>query len=668
MAKPLKQVVEFVNPEANSNAGTAVPKVNANDTAAYRAGAEMIPYHYDQPKEVVKFYDMEDVKKACQAWNNPYSGIAAPVGDSYVVMQASNTGWEPYQIGAPLRQLTPEQVGFIYLGGKYYCTREAFFVELEKQGLVPFTDFMMDVAYVTEHFTFDGDEQSRSFTVVVSDAIHSCFTVDIPADKWKNLLSMILAKDPVCTVYTDVVPRAEDYFRHVSTLLLQRRKLPLKLMVDRWGWGPVKQDGSREFYHGGRDDCLSDKSLMIDPTVSLKTGWSIVDVGDHQVTIPLLAYGAASYMDAIFTDAGYPMDFSIMLIGDSGFLKTAISKTLFNVFVREPQDRVHSVRGTEAAMHALTEELYEDVLVIDDFCLEGGTSEIRQKTKNIQGLMRSYSDKSPREKYSAKNRVKGYHVRGGLVVTGETGMLGQIKSAELRYLRVLLQRPIDGARLSVFQHNPAIMLTYWSRWIKYLESNYVDIQLRIKEAFPRYRNLAPVGEARLKDDFAHMLIVINELDKFMQQNCGCCVDTQEGIAIISELVRRQSENARQIEPYIRFLAEIFKLLGSGQLKMAPNVDEYAKTLLPFVGYEEVGGLYMMQPDLVYSAVIESARKSGNEIPIGLDDVKKKFKANGLLVCDKGGILKRASSKIKERPRMLCLNYQACVKKLEEYNL
>ncbi len=622
----------------------------------------MVRYNYDKPKEVVKFYNPEDVRKAVQAWSLSNTCEAVASSNNYVVMQANPYGWNQYRIGKPLRSLTPEEEGYICIGDNYFLRGEGFFIRMNKKGMTQFSDFVMDVVAEIGHYRFDGEKLERSFKVVIVDATNFVVTLDIPAAEWKSLMRRIEEKNPICTLLKDSVPHAEEYFRRAAALLLHKKR-PCTLMVDRWGWGPVKKDGTRDFYHGGRKDCSSGKKLLIDETVSLTTGFSILEAGEQQVTVPLLLYCAASYMDALFSDAGYPLDFCMMLVGDSGFMKTAFSKVLFNVFV-EKSRRIHSVRGTEAAMHALTEETYDDVLVVDDFNLEGSREEVNRKAKNIQGLIRTYSDKSPREKFSVKKRAAGYHVRGGCVFNGETRLLGQIKSAEFRYLRVNITRPMDGARLEVFQQNPAIMETFWTRWIQYLESNYGQVCLRIQRDFSRYREGAPVKVPRLKDDFAHLSITLDEMLRFIKLNCSCLVDESKYSAIIAGLVYKQAEEANQVEPYVRFLAEIFALLGTGQLRVAPSVEAYISELKAFAGYKD-GDVYMMNCDVVYSQVIKAARDRGDDLPLTIEDMKRKFKEHELLSCGKDGILKRGSSKIPGRPRLLALRYQACLRELED---
>ena len=662
MKKQLKTVVEFVHHEGDTGGGGGLVRAPAEGNIKYRDGAEMISYNYDKPKEVVKFYNSEDVRETVQAWahSNACEAVASP--NNYVVMQANPCGWNQYNIGTPLRMLTPEEEGYIRIGDNYFLRRDGFFIKMDKQGMVQFSDFIMDIVAEIGHYRFDGEKLERSFKVVIIDATNFVVDLDIPAAEWKSLMRRIEEQNPVCTLLKDSVPHADEYFRRAAALLLHRKR-PCILMVDRWGWGPVKKDGTRDFYHGGRKDCSSGKKLLIDDTVSLTTGFSILEVGEQQVTVPLLLYCAASYMDALFSDAGYPIDFCMMLVGDSGFMKTAFSKVLFNVFVDKSR-RIHSVRGTEAAMHALTEETYDDVLVVDDFNLEGSKEEVNRKARNIQGLIRTYSDKAPREKFSVNKRAAGYHVRGGCVFTAETRLLGQIKSAELRYLRVNVTRPMDGDRLAVFQQNPAIMETFWARWIQYLENNYGQICLRIQRNFSRYREAAPVKVPRLKDDLVHLRITLDEMVRFIKLSCSSCVDESRYSAIIAGLVYKQAEEANQVEPYVRCLAEIFALLGTGQLRVAPTVEIYISELKAFAGYKD-GDVYMLNCDVVYSQVIKAARDRGDDMPLTIEDMKRKFKEHDLLSCGKDGILKRGSSKIPGRPRLLALRYQACLRTLED---
>ena len=86
-------------------------------------------------------------------------------------------------------------------------------------------------------------------------------------------------------------------------------------------------------------------------------------------------------------------------------LKTATVREVFNVFT-VMKDRITSVRSTEASLHVMTEKAYDDTLVIDDFNREGSKTEIVQKVKNLQTVIRSYSEKVSRSKYGGNDNVK----------------------------------------------------------------------------------------------------------------------------------------------------------------------------------------------------------------------------------------------------------------------
>ena len=86
-----------------------------------------------------------------------------------------------------------------------------------------------------------------------------------------------------------------------------------------------------------------------------------------------LTHMPSSYFDQLF--AYLLRTSAFMLIGSSGLLKTATVREVFNVFTVK-NDRLTSVRSTEASLHVMTEKAYDDTLVIDDFNREGSRQEI----------------------------------------------------------------------------------------------------------------------------------------------------------------------------------------------------------------------------------------------------------------------------------------------------
>ena len=81
-------------------------------------------------------------------------------------------------------------------------------------------------------------------------------------------------------------------------------------------------------------------------------------------------------------------------------------------------------------MNVMTEQCLDDVLVIDDFNLEGTRAEVLQKMKLMRGLIRGYSDKTPRTKYGGNDNIKQYK-------RYRTGYLAVIKKSDLSFIGIV---------------------------------------------------------------------------------------------------------------------------------------------------------------------------------------------------------------------------------------
>ena len=81
-------------------------------------------------------------------------------------------------------------------------------------------------------------------------------------------------------------------------------------------------------------------------------------------------------------------------------------------------DRLSTVRATEASLSVLHEIFYDDTLVIDDFNREGSEQEVRDKMRNIRALIRAYSDKTLESNMAVKIISKNtqYEVDASLLV------------------------------------------------------------------------------------------------------------------------------------------------------------------------------------------------------------------------------------------------------------
>ena len=538
---------------------------------------------------------------------------------------------------------------------------------------IRFTDFIVEIYYKEEKYGRKGKIED-SYIIKLTNDFGKTKEMIVPENQWMDLKTQIERQAPEFQIFADQVRNAN---KRVLSLILKFQRIPIKNIYAYWGWGKPNY-GQRRFYHGGLPDCQSVKILppSLPPNSQerfniLSTAWSILNVGDHKVVVPLILYSLASYMDAIFTDANHPLSHCMMAVGASGTMKTSFAKVIFSPFVSE-NERLYTVRSTEASLNVLHEKCYDDTLVVDDFNLEGSQAEINAKMRNIRALIRTYSDKTPRAKYGGNDNVKQYEIRGGCVFTGETRLTGQLKSGELRYIKVFFKKCLKGEVLKQFQNNPHIWSSFVAEFIRYLEGAYGAIVIFTKSSFEHERDkIINISEPRLIDALLHLRIVSHFVLAFLEREKILTRDQYEEwynyfCQILHQVVSEQEDEAQIQEPYIQYLSEFFNLIGTGKLRVAPNLNTYVLGIKDYVGYaDDENQIWMIKKDEAYKAIKEAFAVRNDYLAITVDEVSKLLKNAGLTKCDKNSCLKKAPDKIQGRPRMLAIIPNNCYALLHE---
>ena len=559
---------------------------------------------------------------------------------------------------------------YVPLGASYYASNDTigYFFDNEIGEKVQFTDFKLTFVEKQRHISFDANF-SDHYRILLTDALEEKHDLLVYHESLGDLYSTIEHKCPECQFFSDVVAGCREKFKRLVGILLKLQRPPLILLYKRWGWGNL-ENGIRIFYHGGRRDCVCEKVIPVSEqdqyTINkLQDALNIFNIGTLEVTAPMVLYSLASYMDAPFTDAGHPLAHCLMLVGESGFLKTSAAKVIFSPFSRV-EERVFSVRSTEASLNVLHERYFDDTLVVDDFNLEGSSYEVKRKTTTIQNLIRAYSDKTPKAKYSGNDDIRQYAIRGGCVFTGETTMEGELKSGELRYVKVIFHERLNEETLLTFQNDQTLMQHLCGCFIHFVEQQYAQIVDYIKHQFVKLREESSISEPRMLDTYIHFKVVLDVLVKCLyfygyERDVGWAEQVQQ---VIFGLVSKQSTAAQVHEPYIRYLEEVWHLIGTGDIKLAENVDSYAEDVSKYHGYLDGADVIMLKKDQTYTVVTTAFRARGDYLPIGVNEVSQKLRDNELSRCT-DGCLTRASSKVKGRPRMLALIVKKCEEKLNE---
>ena len=519
--------------------------------------------------------------------------------------------------------------------------------------------------------------------------------VRLPYEGWTSHLMKLIEKEaPGFIIFSDKFRNAAAMFKRIceelQKKLLNEGKIITQFIYLDWGWSERLSNGSRIFYDGSMNNCLSEKCLL--PTSpDANQHQKILDDAYHtmlalappEIILPIVNYILSSQMDVIFRDANnsFAIRNTLFLVGGSGSGKSDGSTALCSVCAVE-DDRVISVRSTQAATEEMVEDKgYDDCIVIDDFNMEGSTKDVVDRMNLIKSIIRSKSDlrmrktkdmsKSKRlenlNKIENNEQPKERHImRGGIICNGEIQLVSEIVSGTLRYLIIPVNQPFNKQALTTLQIT-MIWKYFISEWIRFLQANYLQILNYILNEFPKRRELYQIAEPRLKDALIQHMITYETFIWFLLKNNVITEDDKNKLhydfyCIITNIVNQQSLLAHKQAPHLMYLQEVWNLMGD-KIKIAANIDYYTENISFFTGYRQDGIIYLKR-DPAYKAVIAAFTARREKFPATISEVSKALKEYGFSITDPGSFLKKTSSLIEGRPRMLALKEDECEKAID----
>ena len=566
---------------------------------------------------------------------------------------------------------------YTYLGAGYYQNENGYYCTDKKGFPQRISDFF--IQSIVKEVEIGLDEVNEFYRYQLKNDMGDVGEVRIPIHKQASLSSVIENELPGFQTFTDTVAGAREKVRRAMGEVIKKAmregKILMLMLFAIWGWGKPFENGARRFYHAGLPNCTCEKMLspiIADPVMRkerLTLAYDIRKVAPPEVIRPLIVHTLGAYTDALFTDAGYPIRYCLMEIGGSGFGKSSLTQVLFSPFV-PMSDRLVTVRSTDGSIDVLLETHFDDSLPVDDFNLEDSQEEINKKLKFIRALIRSYGDKNPRVKWAGNKKLHKSAIRGTCVINGETKMLKQIKSSELRYIKIFFEKPIDLDLLEKYQLDPSIWTHFVSEFIRHLEWHYVSIVAYLRNKFSELRKIYrnAITEPRLRDIFIHMSLINELLSHFLYLNQIITEDERKQFcsefdSLMLNLIAKQNSDAQSTAPYILYLSELWNLIGTGKIKIAPSLEFYAKNPTSYHGYKE-GGIIMIKRDEIFVIIQNAFVARRDWLPASSDDIVKQLADNALTVSDADSNLKRTPSCVIGRPRMLALIESKCLAVLD----
>lgn len=347
------------------------------------------------------------------------------------------------------------------------------------------------------------------------------------------------------------------------------------------------------------------------------------DVAPPEITIPLLALVYLSPLNEFFRQAGCEPAFVTMLTGPTGTMKStlaALALCHFGQFTAKslPGD----FNATRNALEGRGFALKDTLMVVDDFYPSAYRNEYAKMASTLQGLLRSYGDRSGRARMTSDIKLREVYVpRGNLLVTSED--VPNLEQSGLARQLMLEISPgdVNKEKLSSLQGDSFLLGQAMRGYIEWLIPQADTLKDVLLEKFIAYRQQAQAGHPRLAEVMAWLRIGYEMFLDYAASfdvipNGSRQIMLDEALGIFKELTSRQAETMKIDTPVSQFLSALNELLTSGQCHCIKLDDEGS----PVGGFGNIKGrgfigyadsvYYYLRPDAIMPAVIDFYRRQG----------------------------------------------------------
>lgn len=326
--------------------------------------------------------------------------------------------------------------------------------------------------------------------------------ITVPEGNLENLADYIGSKHPWFHLSADTPNAAallEEYIRD------KLDQVPVITVAKRPGW--IEHEGKHIYAHDNLGAmhsfaCETGEEIPIDPDMSpaeaFSSAISLLDIGSHAVTVPLLLTSVAGTLAALFQESGYPPRFCTFLYGLSGSLKTATAEIFTGIYGKRDHN---TFRDSEAAIDVNIGKHRDRTLLVDDFRPPLASAEGKAMCQTLEHVIRLFGDDVAKMRSnSTATATHGERPRGTCIITGES--ISGSYSSLLRCLLVPITRGnIDGSMLRRYQEAPTLWTTNYAYFLPWVGKQWPDLVKKIQHHFPELRTSfsAVTTEPRLVD-------------------------------------------------------------------------------------------------------------------------------------------------------------------------
>ena len=372
---------------------------------------------------------------------------------------------------------------------------------------------------------------------------------------------------------------------------------------------------------------------------ALETSYSMLDVAEQKIAIPLLATTYLAPLTSLFNENGLYADFVVWVEGKTGTRKSslvAVELSHFGKFSRNSYPC--SFRDTANSLEKKGYVLKDNIMVVDDFCPETvGTG----KTGTAEKLFAGYADRTGRDRMSSNSKtLKGAYVPRGLcIVTGESFP----KVSQSRNARVILleMKPdsVDLKKLRELQDNSdklSFAMKIFILWVIDNESKIIK-KAKEKQLEMDERNHTNISHGRTWEAVTMLSIGFSLfLDFLCEKGVITPVERdekeKEANAVFEAIAENQTREIESENPIEMFTEAIKQLYASEKAQIINyNIPCDARENRNLIGYyDDIEGQYYLLPDVVYKETSKFYREQGVKFPVSKRTLFKMLEDEGYL--------------------------------------
>lgn len=376
---------------------------------------------------------------------------------------------------------------------------------------------------------------------------------------------------------------------------------------------------------------------------ALQTSYSILDVAEKEITIPLLAVTYLAPLTSTFAEEGILADFVLWLEGKTGSRKSSLAAVLLSHFGKFNRDNFPcNFKDTANSLEKKSFILKDTLNVIDDY-----NPEImgRNKLAVAEKLFGMYGDRCGRDRMcqDGKSLRSPYVARGTCIVTGETFP----EVAESRIARAFIvdikKNSIDLKKLAFLQDNTDKLAYCMKKYIEWIIKNIDNIRIVAKKVM---REL----QEKITDDRLHgrsveaintMYIGFSMFLSFLQDNEIITEEKKKEMLdtcyrVLKENICRNLVNMEDNNPATMFVTAIEQLQVTQRICIEDYNASFGSYTNNLVGYVDMRkGLYYFMPDIIYKEVVKFYSEQKIAFPFSKSSLWKILEDEGYLYRTKG---------------------------------